>query len=289
VRETLFAIEQRLRSGWARLRHRARFDEVQRFCLFLGYPRSGHSLVGALLNAHRQAVISHELDAPALILAGCDRDTLYSRILARAASFDARGNRSNYDYQVPDQWQGRFESLRVIGDKRGGAMTRALGANPDLLARTRKLVGVPVRLVHVVRNPFDNIAAISLWHGMTLEESADYYFMHCRITAAVEELADPETAQTVVHEEMIGSPVLVLRRLGALLGLDMDPDYLESCRRVVFPAPTYTRRKVSWPATLVADVARRAERFAFLAGYEFEAPDGADATDTGDVGLSARS
>ena len=64
-------------SAYARRRYRDDFDRVERFCLFVGYPRSGHSIVGAVLNAHRDAVISHELDAPPLVLGGCTRDDLY--------------------------------------------------------------------------------------------------------------------------------------------------------------------------------------------------------------------
>jgi len=33
-------------------RYRRHFDAVRTFCLFIGYPRSGHSLVGSLLDAH---------------------------------------------------------------------------------------------------------------------------------------------------------------------------------------------------------------------------------------------
>jgi hypothetical protein len=35
--------------------------EIEAFALFIGYPGSGHTLLGMLLNAHREAVIVHEL------------------------------------------------------------------------------------------------------------------------------------------------------------------------------------------------------------------------------------
>ena len=106
VQAVVYRLHQRVYSAWAQRRYRADFARVQRFCLFVGYPRSGHSLVGALLNAHRHAVIAHELNAPPLILAGCTRDALYARILARAYWFNLRRNTSNHSYQVPHQWQG---------------------------------------------------------------------------------------------------------------------------------------------------------------------------------------
>jgi hypothetical protein len=270
VRKAVFRLHQNVWSAWARRRYRNDFDRVARFCLFVGYPRSGHSLVGALLNAHRHAVISHELDAAQLIRDGCTRDALFSRILARAYWFDLRGNTSNYSYRVPGQWQGRFEALRVIGDKRGGAVTRAIAAEPDFLERVRSLVGVPLRLIHVVRSPFDNIAAISIEQGLALEDSVDFYFDHCRTTSRLNALADPSELVTVRHEEMIRAPAPVLSDLCAFLGLEPDPGYLEDCRSVVFAAPTHTRRKVTWSAALVRDVQRRAQSVPFLEGYGFE-------------------
>lgn len=268
--EPVYRLIQTLWSAWARRRYRDEFDRVSTFCLFIGYPRSGHSLVGALLNAHRHAIISHELDAPRLILAGSSRDELYARILARAAWFNLRGNTSNYAYQVPNRWQGRFETLRVIGDKRGGSVALWVGEHPDLLERLRATVGIPLRLIHVVRNPFDNIAAISLWHELSLDQSIDFYFSHCQTTGRLDALADPAEVITIRHEDMIRSPDPTLAALCRFLGLEPDPGYLAECSSIVFGRPTYTRRRVTWSAAQVGEVERRARRYPFLDGYAFE-------------------
>jgi hypothetical protein len=53
-------------SARARRKHGADFAAVEAFLLFVGYPRRGHSIVGACLNANRDAVVSHELDASRL-------------------------------------------------------------------------------------------------------------------------------------------------------------------------------------------------------------------------------
>jgi len=132
--------------------------------------RSGHSIFGAMLNAHKDAVISHELMVPPLILKGCSRNDVYSQIIARADWFNMRGNRTNYQYEISGQWQGKFESLRVIGDKRGGDVSCTIIEHPDLLQRVRTLVGVLLRLIHAIRNPYVNIAAISIWHRIPLME-----------------------------------------------------------------------------------------------------------------------
>lgn len=53
---------------------------------------------------------------------------------------------------------------QVIGDKKGGPTTSMLGKARGLLdlQELQKTVAVPIRLIHVIRNPFDNIATICL-------------------------------------------------------------------------------------------------------------------------------
>src|SRR5919108_3530136 len=58
--------------GAARLR--SVFRDVQVYCLFVGHGRSGHSIVGSLIDAHPEAVVSDELDAARYIARGFLRD-----------------------------------------------------------------------------------------------------------------------------------------------------------------------------------------------------------------------
>jgi hypothetical protein len=271
IEQLAYQLYEGVWSRWARRRYRRDFDRIERFCLFVGYPRSGHSLVGALLNAHPHAVISHELHAAGLLLGSCSRDELYARILARSWWFNLRGNKSNYAYHVPGMWQGRFEALRVIGDKRGGGVTRAIAAQPDFLERVRAVVGIPLRLIHVVRNPFDNISAIALWHGLSLEESIRFYFALCETTRALDALCRADELVTIRHETMVREPAPVLASLCRHLGLEPEPGYLARCCSIVFDAPTQTRRRLAWPSPLVLEVERRVRSHPFLQGYEFEA------------------
>jgi hypothetical protein len=271
LRHALYQRQQDVWSSWIQRRRARDFAGVTAFCLFVGYPRSGHSIVGAVLNAHRDAVIAHELDAPPLILSGCTRDELYARILARAAWFNLRGNTTNYRYAIPNQWQGRYRTLRVIGDKRAGSVTRCLAGHPEFFRDVRSLVKVPLRLVHVVRNPYDNIAAISIAERMSLEESVDFYFFHCTQTAGLDSLCPAEELVTLRHEDMIQDPAAAIADLCGRLGLDAYDGYIEDCRRSILRHPTLTRQKVEWSASLVREVEHASRQYPFLDGYSFEA------------------
>ena len=92
--------------------------------LFIGYARSGHSLIGAILDAHPEIIIPHEFKAiskwdyykqETKTRLFFDLHSL-SRFQAmfgnRAAS---RPGRINYSYNVPGQWQGTYkEKITVI-------------------------------------------------------------------------------------------------------------------------------------------------------------------------------
>jgi hypothetical protein len=264
-----YRVEQRAAGAWLARRRRGDFDGVETFCLFVGYPRSGHSIVGGLLDAHRSAIVAHEAGAHELVLAGRSRDEVYGRLLARSAWFAWRGSRASYSYAVPGQWQGRYDELRVIGDKRGGAIARTLAVEPDLLERVRALVGVPLRLIHVVRNPFDNIAAISIWHRLSLAAAVEHYFRHADATAQLERFTAPEEVLTARHEEFIADPAATLGALCAHLGLEPDSGYVEACARVVFTEPTFTRNRLTWPDELVGSVEARIAEHPALAHYSF--------------------
>lgn len=259
--------------SWARLRHARDIEAIQRFCLFVGYPRSGHSIVGALINAHRRAVIAHELNAPEMVLAGCSREDLFTAVLGRAIWFNVRGNRGVYPFQVPGQWQGRFQELRVAGDKRGGAVVRTIMDHPDFLDRLRALIGMPLKLIHVVRNPYDNIAAISIRQDMDLPEAADFYFRHAAVTAELDRTLPPAEWLTLRHEALLADPRAALLSLCEFLDLDAPADYLDDCCSIVFAGPTRTREKVSWTPALLDAVARRSSRVPFLADYSFNGPE----------------
>ena len=99
------------------------FADVRTYLMFIGQPRSGTSLLGSLLNAHPYALVGHELNALRYVRRGYTRRQLFWLLLMKDREFARRGrNWTGYDYAVSGQWQGRFEKLLVIGDKKGGLL-----------------------------------------------------------------------------------------------------------------------------------------------------------------------
>lgn len=254
-------------------RSRNRFLDVRTYVMFVGYPRSGHSLVGSLLDAHPDAVVAHELDALRLFQAGFRRNQVYSMILENDRRFTAKGRRGggDYGYVVPGQWQGRYRELQVIGDKSAERSTRRLHARPGLLDVLRRQVGDDVRFLHVVRNPYDNIA--TMWRRsqrkFTLVEVAERYLSLCRTVGELKSYL-PTRVLDLRHEDLVADPAPVLQRMCAFLELPAPEDYVRDCASIVFDSPRQTRSDAPWTPELVASVEREVSRHQPFADYSFE-------------------
>lgn len=255
-------------------RRAARFAEVERYVMFVGAQRSGHSLVGSLLNAHPDVVIGHQVDALRHVAAGFDRRQVFALLWRGEERYGRKGRVSNkgaFDYTVAGAWQGEVRRLRVIGDKRGHTSTLAIQRDPTVLDRLAAVVQVPVVLLHVQRNPYDNIATLARRIRRPLDDAADRYFA---VLDVVDQLrVDPRhTLVEVRHEALIADPRAVLRTLCEAIGVEVLPQHLEASAAIVYDSPHRSRTDAAWPAGLVDDIAGRIAARPSLAGYAFDEP-----------------
>ncbi len=256
--------------GW---RHRSVFSQLKCFALFIGQPRGGNSLVGSLLNAHRNLCLSQELSVLRYVSRSYRRSQLLWLIYRQDREGGRRGHFDHdYRYAVPGQWQGCFEDLVAIGDVKAGASTEIIGRNPDLLIQLRQLVGIPLRLFHVVRNPFQVIAAIQHQRPeVPIESIVDRYFKRCETNLRV--MNDPfNGVMTLRWEQLLATPRESLTQLCEHLDLPVDSAYLDACQLVLSEQSIEQtlRVRVPWNQNLVDGIYRQMESYPFLQGYRFE-------------------
>ncbi len=258
----------------ARGRMSRKYPDLQVFCLFVGPPRQGTSLVGALLDAHPDIVIGHETHVVKLAAKGASREVIFQTLLEKSRDAAGRGRKEGrYTYAVEGQWQGRVRTLRVIGDKASGKTAVRLNRNPAELTDLERKVRVPVRFVHVTRNPFDTIARMSLLEragepAPTLTTATEAYAILADATANVVG-SRPDGVVTVRHESVVETPALELRRLCAFFGVEADAQYLEACAGLVFPSPRRSRDLVEWSDAELRAVEQIIARHEFLHGYSW--------------------
>ncbi len=259
--------------------HAPEFAELETFCLFLGYPRSSHSLLGSLIDAHPDAVIAHEQDVLRYLKYGFSREQLFALLLQNSAAFTAAGRTwTGYSYAVANQHQGTYERLRVIGDKKGANSARRLRRDPRLLHKLQQKVQLPLRVIHVVRNPFDNISTMafrdhdSQVEAVTrevLERTLRRYFGLVEVIAESRGQAPETSFLDVQIERFLANPAQELGRVCAYLNLTPHPAYLQDCQAIVFAKPRQTRTQFPWDSALIEQVLALSSQYTFLQNYTF--------------------
>ena len=246
------------------------FDDIETFCMFIGYPRSGHTLTGSLLDAHPDAIIAHELDVLKYIEAGFTKKQIFYLILKNSSTFTKAGRKwAKYSYQVPNQWNGRFRKLKVIGDKKGGKSTRRFSKNPKLVESLNSTIDdKKIKLIHVYRNPYDNITTISKKHfNNDLRRAIDFYFSYCK---TIDNLKTQfKNIIDIKHESFIEDPKNCLKKICGFLELDAPTNYLDDSSSIVFASPRKRRFGVHWSSEYIKIVRKRIDEFDYLKGYSF--------------------
>ena len=270
--------------------------------LIAGYNRSGSTLIGALLNAHPDAVIATEGRALSHVrLPGSTKGILVRRILREERRACRRTDAyrrifNGASYRVETGWQGRHARLRLVGDKHTGLNVNWLHEAPALLDFLRRRLDCPLRVLFSYRNPFDMVAA---WHlraprgvgGTSVPDRlalrdlrfpraarpvlAPRFLRHLRrhskrVSEVLARLGDDEVL-AVRHERFVARPKDGLREVLGFVGLDASDAYLDACAAVVEGVPHRTRFKVRWTPAQIAEVDEVVRACPWFDGYAFDA------------------
>lgn len=272
---------------------------VDRFVFFVGYARSGHSIIASMLDAHPNIVIAHEYalftrweDDPAL---HSNKTALFNALYNNSRYNRFKGLRSpgalqkGYTLNIPGWWQGQYsQRISIIGDKSGGMTAKVFRVNRhkfiSLYHNLQSVVQIPIQSVHVVRNPYDNIASMVLYneHQKKLvnqsKKYANYDALKKHITSyfnqvrSVVEMMETVklSAIEVHHSDFIANPKSTIRRLCLLLHIDCSEEYIHQCAERVFTSESRTRHVVQWEPELIDLVAQNIQSYDHLKRYSFQ-------------------
>lgn len=277
--------------------------EIKKFVFFIGYPRSGHSIIASMIDAHPNAILAHELNLfdcePKKLLQSTAADILNS-LYQNSYKQSKIGWRSNLNYfnrkgytlqlSSPQSWQGRFTSLYIIGDKSGGHTARAYNDDPDSFVTVYKtlssLLKVPVVAIHVVRNPYDMVATQLLYkHGQALKiakhfnitnkikrqqlhEITENYFNKANAVSNITNLN--LTVLEIHNSDFVRNPKKEMQRVCKFLGLECSKSYLEMCEANTYKKPSKTRYMVEWGLEAKQSIDRMCRTFPFFRRYSYK-------------------
>jgi hypothetical protein len=280
--------EEILRLGVEKDRERRRklgikgnYPELSSFIAFVGYSRSGGSIVAALLDAHPNLVVAHELpvfvpdeigeptdelkyeDGYALIkhlLRWARRDARQGR---KGQRVDANGNIYYSSYEVTDGWQGRYDVLMAAGTKNAVESTfaaKSFGGAP--FHALSEQVGLPLRFIHVIRNPYDNIATMARIHG---DRALVRYEKRLQ---GVRRLKDAGFDILDIHlDDVVEDPRREVLRMCEFFGVPTYEDHLDGCAKAVADRPSRSGAGVEWSESDRRHVKRLIGTYEWLARY----------------------
>jgi hypothetical protein len=279
-----------------------RLSDIECFVQFAGFPRSGHSIVGSILDAHEHCIVSHELDAMGLV----DADFRLREIAALAtenSSLFTENHRywNGFCYKVEGGLHGKATQPRVFGDKKGDWATRRCRENPRLLSKLRRRAGkTAVKWILVTRNPFDNIATMSLRKDPSYDhrrieatsegapptglehpggvgariaaraDMVDDYSRLCEGVAMMKRKAFQNEWLEIRHEALINNPRETIREMIGFLDLNDSGSFSDRSARLISRRAHRSRFDVEWTSELSSRVFDLIEKHDFLRGYDFE-------------------
>ena len=281
---------------------------VEKFIFFVGYARSGHSIIGSILDAHPNVVIAHEYNLfeklPLIIARNSTRgqtnfteavkqlyNQLYQNSYKNVNGIRSR-NAKGYNLTLNGTWQGRYkDQVLVIGDKKGGGSTRLYAENSTefqrLYNKLLEMIQIPVVIIHCVRNPFDIISTKLLYRVKFRQEARlnrtakfrnktlllEYIESTFKQADSVSSMTNCVFNKSMVLEvhnhELVSDAEKTMHKLCQFLGVVCSPNYVRSCARKVFPKVSRTRFAVDWPEDLKLKVERRLDDYPFFKRYSF--------------------
>lgn len=260
-----------------------KFQGVQSFVIFLGYPRSGHSLIAALLDAHPNIVMGMEWGLLPHLKMGYRQNQVFASIIQNSKQFKKRKNNvwTGYSYKVENSWQGGYDELHIIGDKLGGRTSIMLYENPDLLELIENSLQLPVKFIHVIRNPFDVITTMTRRsfekankageepESLELLPFIKNYFNRVETVNQLKETGELNIYD-LYHEDFLLNPEVELKYLLEFLGENFSNEYINNCIKIVYDEPHKSRQNIEWTEDLIRFVESRFRKYSFLQRYSWD-------------------
>ena len=279
-------------------------DHVKTFVFFLGHSRSGHSIVGSIIDSHPNMVVASEVDVFTRLsdgslapikseifnaLWGNTREDLTNGL--RAKSTDGKG----YNLFVDGLYEGSYvDHIDVIGDKKGGITTNLLATEPDKWLHVYDILislNVTIKVIFVVRNAYDNIGT-SLFYGLNsninvnnfgrvkqsnntynfdpsiVQKNIERYFFYHQAIADARKKYNLDVIEIHITD-LISDPRGSLLYMCDSLGVTCSDKYLEICSNKIFKTESRTRHLIRWTDEQLTIIQQNIEKYSCLKDYNF--------------------
>ena len=261
--------------------NKKRYSRVRTFVMFIGYPRSGHSLIASLLDAHPNIIIGMEWGVLPHLKMGYRQTQLFYSIQQNSRRFKREEDNiwTGYSYKVENQWQGTYNEIQLIGDKFGGRTSLMFNDDPGLINLIENRIHVPVKYIHVIRNPFDVITTMtkrSYEKHRKNEKLGDIELLpfiqsYFRRVNAIYKLKKTGKFKIydLFHENFVKNPHKELHSLLTFFGKSGSKEYFRDCVKIVNKEIHKSRYDIEWQEDLIKYVEKNIKKYNFLQRYSW--------------------
>lgn len=241
--------------------------QLQKFLLIIGNARSGSTILGAALDAHPEIVVANETKDSASFWRDLDGAAIFDGIMANAEHQAATGRLSSgYEYQMGLAPSSKHR-ITVIGDKIWNPSTLLLHGDYELIPSLETKLGVPIVVIHAVRNLFDTVTTMHRRSGAPISDRLRWFSAHCEAVAAIKERLPSSRFLDLYHEDLLLQPEQELTKCCRFLGVPVDAQHIERVRKTLFKEPHATRNHAHWSESEVGAARAVMERFQWLQRY----------------------
>jgi len=177
-------------------------------------------------------------------------------------------------------WQGKYKTIKHIGDKLAGQTTMMLLTDPELLDKLEQKISVPIKIIHVIRNPYDTITTIAKRafekSGSKGELNTDFlasfidkYFVRAAVVKKLKDAGEFEILD-LYHEDIIENRGSALTRLVDFLEVEITDNYITRCSESIYKKPHKSRLEFDWSDDLKIKVRENLAKYSFMEHYRFE-------------------
>lgn len=264
-------------------------QSIRSFVMFMGFGRSGHSVVGQVLNAHPNALVADE--APifdelgaspsmretvdylvrwdqAFALKGYNKDSFIRKNEHLTRLFSLRGKARNFRF--PGLLQGYVQLPSLLGNSKAGYTSRYIAEQPEVVSSFETAVGVPLKFICILRNPFDMIASGVRRRGASFDEIASNFEQMAQyVESSLATLVDHEVLM-LRQEDFLLNVEASLERIFDFLELPLNTEYKKIVQKRLFAEPSKTRYKVPEIEENKSRIQRLIDNHQFFAGYSYQ-------------------
>lgn len=229
------------------------FGNLKYWLVFMRYKRSGSALLANMLDAHRDIIFPVDRRLAGAYKTYEKSEDIWERVRERAARFQEKPYTDN-GYSYPIEGVGHSEAPRIIGHK--STTKDNLLLTEESLADIREAVGLPLKFIHLVRDPYDQVNARWQQKEFRRAEAPLDALIHevSVITAQHDKMKQWAGASygQFHYEDIKFNTVSTMAAVCRFLGVAVYSEHLLRCKELVFETPekeattwTYeTREKV---------------------------------------------